>query len=100
MAPAPDAQYQVQLSYIYSPEALIGYKIRQLTLSDNVSDLLFYATMVQAYEFLKGPMDMYNLYKSKYNEGIQNFALQQMGRRRRAEYDDGVPRVKVPSPSP
>ena len=27
-------------------------------------------------------------------------ALQQMGRRRRGEYDDGVPRVKVPSPAP
>jgi hypothetical protein len=23
-----------------------------------------------------------------------------MGRRRRAEFDDGVPRIKVPSPSP
>jgi len=23
-----------------------------------------------------------------------------MGRRRRAEYDEGVPRVKIPSPSP
>jgi hypothetical protein len=23
-----------------------------------------------------------------------------MGRRRRAEYDDGVPRIKIPSPTP
>jgi hypothetical protein len=45
-------------------------------------------------------MDMYNLYKTKYDEEIQAFALQQMGRRRRGEYDDGVPRIKVPSPSP
>ena len=43
---------------------------------------------------------MYNLYKTKYNEETEAFALQQMGRRRRAEYDDGVPRVKIPSPSP
>ena len=41
---------------------------------------------------------MYNLYEKKYNEEVQNFALQQMGRRRRAEYDDGVPRVQIPSP--
>ena len=34
------------------------------------------------------------------NEEIQNFALQQKGRRRRAEYDDGVPRIKIPSPAP
>ena len=54
----------------------------------------------EAFSYLKGPMDMYNLYKSKYDEEVQNFALQQMGRRRRAEYDDGVPRIKIPSPSP
>jgi hypothetical protein len=45
-------------------------------------------------------MDMYNLYEKKYNEETQNFALQQMGRRRRAEYNDGVPRIKVPSMVP
>ena len=43
---------------------------------------------------------MYKLYFDKYNEELQNFALQQMGRRRRAEYDDGVPRIQVPSPTP
>ena len=62
--------------------------------------MLLDGVLTEAYAFLKGPMDMYNLYKSKYTEGVQNFALQQMGRRRRAEYDDGVPRVQVPSPSP
>jgi len=99
MAPAPDAQYLVQLSYIYSPEALSATNTTTY-LSDNVSDLLFYATMVQAYEFLKGPMDMYKIYSDKYNGAIQSFALEQMGRRRRDEYMDGVPRIKVPSPSP
>jgi hypothetical protein len=99
MAPAPDAQYKVQLSYIYSPEALSATNTTTY-LSDNVSDLLFYATMVQAYEFLKGPMDMYKVYSDKYNVAIQSFALEQMGRRRRDEYMDGVPRIKVPSPSP
>ena len=54
----------------------------------------------EAFRFLKGPMDMYNLYEKKYNEETQNFALQQMGRRRRAEYDDGVPRIQIPSPTP
>ena len=43
---------------------------------------------------------MYKLYKERYNEGLQAFAIQQMGRRRRAEYDDGVPRQKIASPSP
>jgi hypothetical protein len=30
---------------------------------------------------------MYNLYKNKYDEAVQAFAIQQMGRRRRGEYD-------------
>ena len=69
-------------------------------LSTKAPDLLFYGCMVQAYGFLKGPMDMYNLYQNKYNQEIQAFTLEQTGRRRRGEYVDGVPRVKVPSPSP
>tara|TARA_Y100001937_G_scaffold25733_1_gene36886 strand:+ start:1392 stop:2078 length:687 start_codon:yes stop_codon:yes gene_type:complete len=99
MAPAPDAQYKVQLSYIYSPDALTSTNT-ETYLSLNAPDLLFNAVMVQAYEFLKGPMDMYKIYSDKYNVSIQSFALEQMGRRRRDEYTDGVPRVKIPAPSP
>ena len=62
--------------------------------------MLLHGVLTEAFRFLKGPMDMYKLYETKYNEEIQNFALQQMGRRRRAEYDDGVPRIQVPSPTP
>ena len=40
------------------------------------------------------------VYKNMYNEEINSFVLQQTGRRRRAEYDDGVPRIKIASPSP
>ena len=99
MAPTPNAQYKVQLSYIYSPDELSATNT-QTYLSKNAPDLLFNAVMVNAYEFLKGPMDMYKVYSDKYNISIQSFALEQMGRRRRDEYMDGVPRVKIPSPSP
>tara|TARA_R100000654_G_C2664643_1_gene125205 strand:+ start:281 stop:970 length:690 start_codon:yes stop_codon:yes gene_type:complete len=99
LAPTPDAQYEVQLSYIYSPDALSSTNT-ETYVSKNAPDLLFNAVMVQAYEFLKGPMDMYKIYSDKYNVSIQSFALEQMGRRRRDEYTDGVPRVKIPSPSP
>ena len=62
--------------------------------------MLLHGVLTEAFSFLKGPMDMYNLYKNMYNEAINSFVLQQTGRRRRAEYDDGVPRIKVASPSP
>jgi len=98
VAPTPDQAYAVQLNYIISPPSFTS--TNNTYLSEYQQGLLLDGVLTEAFAYLKGPMDMYNLYKSKYNESIQNFALQQMGRRRRAEYDDGVPRVKVPSPSP
>ena len=98
VAPTPDQAYVVQLNYIITPPSFTSSNTTYL--SEYQQGMLLDGVLTEAYAFLKGPMDMYNLYKSKYTEGIQNFALQQMGRRRRDEYTDGVPRVKVPSPSP
>ena len=98
VAPTPDQAYAVQLNYIITPPNFTSSNTTYL--SEYQQGMLLDGVLTEAFAFLKGPMDMYNLYKSKYTEGIQNFAIQQMGRRRRAEFDDGVPRVKVPSPSP
>jgi len=98
VAPTPDQAYAVQLNYIITPPSFTSSNTTYL--SEYQQGMLLDGVLTEAYAFLKGPMDMYNLYKSKYTEGVQNFALQQMGRRRRAEYDDGVPRVQIPSPSP
>ena len=51
--------------------------------------MLLHGVLSEAFRFLKGYDNLYNLYNSKYNEEIQNFALQQMGRRRRGEYTMG-----------
>jgi hypothetical protein len=98
VAPTPDSTYQVQLNYIIDPPHFTS--TNNTYLAQYQDGLLLYGVLTQAFSYLKGPMDMYNLYKSKYDTSIEAFALQQMGRRRRGEYDDGVPRIKVPSPSP
>jgi len=98
VAPTPDQAYQVQLNYIIDPPHFTS--TNNTFLAQYQDALLLYGVLTEAFSYLKGPADMYNLYKSKYDESMQAFALQQMGRRRRGEYDDGVPRVKVPSPSP
>ena len=98
VAPTPDQAYAVELNYIITPPSFTSSNTTYL--SEYQQGMLLDGVLTEAFSYLKGPMDMYNLYKSKYTEGIQNFALQQMGIRRRAEYDDGVPRVKIPSPSP
>jgi hypothetical protein len=98
VAPTPAAADTVQINYIKNPPNFTS--TNNTFISTYQESMLLHGVLAEAFRFLKGPIDMYNLYEKKYNEEIQNFALQQMGRRRRAEYDDGVPRVKIPSPSP
>jgi hypothetical protein len=101
VAPTPDATAaagQVQINYIKYPPHFTSSNTTYL--STNQQQLLLYGVLVESFSYLKGPADMYKLYSDRYNEQIQSFALQQMGRRRRDEYTDGVPRVKVSSPSP
>jgi len=98
VAPVPAAADTVQINYIKDPPNFTSSN--NTFLSTYQESMLLHGVLAECFRFLKGPMDMYKLYNDKYNEEIQNFALQQMGRRRRAEYDDGVPRIKVQSPSP
>jgi len=98
VAPTPASADTVQINYIKTPPQFTSTS--NTYISTNQESMLLHGVLTEAFRYLKGPMDMYKLYETKYNEEVQNFALQQMGRRRRAEYDDGVPRVKIPSPSP
>ena len=98
VAPTPAAADTIQINYIKDPPQFTS--TNNTFLSTYQESMLLHGVLTEAFSFLKGPDNLYNLYKAKYNEELQNFALQQMGRRRRAEYDDGVMRIKIPSPSP
>jgi hypothetical protein len=99
VAPVPDAAYAVTLDYVYTPDNLSSTNTTTY-ISENAPELLLYACLVEAFAYLKGPMDMYKLYQDKYNTSLQGFALEQTGRRRRDEFQDGVLRIKINSPSP
>jgi|TARA_R100001509_G_scaffold75539_1_gene42227 hypothetical protein len=98
VAPIPATALTVQINYIIDPPEFTS--TNNTFLSTYQESMLLHGVLAEAFRFLKGPDNLYNLYQTKYTEEVQNFALQQMGRRRRAEYDDGVPRMVVPSPSP
>ena len=98
VAPTPASADTVQINYIKDPPEFTS--TNQNFLAKYQESMLLHGVLAECFRFLKGPDNLYNLYNSKYNEEVQNFALQQMGRRRRAEYDDGVPRLVVPSHSP
>jgi|TARA_R100001460_G_scaffold57014_1_gene96765 hypothetical protein len=98
VAPVPSSALQVQINYITDPPQFTS--TNNTFISTYQESMLLHGVLTEAYRFLKGPDNLYKLYETKYNEEIQNFALQQMGRRRRAEFSDGVPRIQVPSPTP
>ena len=98
VAPTPASALPIQIQYIKNAPHFDSSTTTML--SDQYENLLLYGVLVECFSYLKGPQDMYNLYKTRYDTELQAFALEQMGSRRRGQYTDGVPRTKVPAPSP
>jgi len=92
LAPPPNATYEIQLNYILKDEGLSSTNTTTY-LSLYFPNGLLYASLVEAYGFLKGPNDLLQLYDGKYKQVSEGFSIEQMGRRRRDEYQSGVPRV-------
>ena len=99
VAPTPDATYSFRIYYDMVPQSLVT-KTSGTYISQYFPQGLLYATLVEAYGFLKGPMDMLTLYENKYKQEVQKFGGVQIGRRRRDDYTDGTVRIPVNSPSP
>ena len=98
LAPTPNAAYTIQINYIIDPPHFTSSD--STFLSTYQDQLLLYGVLAECFSYLKGHMDMYKLYLDKYNESTQGFAMQQMGNRRRGQYEEGVPRIPIQSPSP
>jgi len=92
VAPTPDQTYIIQLNYILKDPGLSSTNTTTY-ISTNFPNGLLYACLVEAYGFLKGPQDLLQLYEQKYKQVVEGFSIEQMGRRRRDEYQSGVPRI-------
>ena len=93
LAPVPNAEYTIQINYVLKPAALTATNTTTY-LSLNFPNGLLYACLVEAYGFLKGPQDLLQLYEQKYKQVVEGFSIEQMGRRRRDEYQMGPPRLQ------
>jgi hypothetical protein len=99
LAPTPDVNYEFRIYFNKMPTALSASNTTTY-ISNYFPQGILYATLVEAFGYLKGPMDMLTLYENKYKTSIQQFAGMQIGRRRRDDYTDGTVRIQVKSPSP
>ena len=96
-APVPDSTYKFQVHFNAMPTSLVT-NTSGTYISQYFGNGLLYACLVEAYGFLKGPMDILTLYENKYKQELQKFASEQIGRRRRDDYTDGTIRIPIESP--
>tara|TARA_Y100000816_G_scaffold287017_1_gene269058 strand:- start:3194 stop:3595 length:402 start_codon:yes stop_codon:yes gene_type:complete len=85
IAPVPDANYNVELHYLYKPTSLVS-NTTGTWLSNNARNALLYAALVEAYTFLKGEPDLLVQYEKRFQEEIARLKNRAEGRSRRDEY--------------
>jgi hypothetical protein len=71
IAPTPDAAYVVELQYLYRPASLTaGAGSGTTWLSENAEITLLYASLIEAYTYMKGDPNLMQMYNQRYAEGI------------------------------
>jgi len=99
VAPTPDVAYNIELALNRNETGLSATNTTSWV-STNAPQVLLYACLIEAFKYLKGPYDLLAQYEKSYQEAVQRLAIEQQGRRRRDEYQDGVIRLPLPSQNP
>ena len=85
VAPLPDADYSVELHYLYRPASLVTVTAGTW-LSQNARDALLYGSLIEAYTFMKGEPDLLNTYETRFQQDIARLKNRAEARGRRDEY--------------
>jgi len=71
LAPTPDANYVVDIHYLYRPASLTaGADSGTTWLSENAEITLLYASLIEAYTYMKGEPDLLSVYNTRFNESL------------------------------
>lgn len=93
LGPTPDKQYGAELHYYYYPESIVT--AGQTWLGDNFDTVLLYASLVEAYTWMKGDPDLMQLYDGKFKEALALLKNLGDGKQRGDAYLDGQVKQKV-----
>ena len=94
LGPTPDAAYSSELHYYFYPPSI---SVAPFTswLGDNFDTVLLYASLVEAYTYMKGEADMMALYNQKFMEALALAKRLGDGMERQDAYRSGQFRQKV-----
>ena len=89
VAPTPSSSFAVELHYYYRPASLTTDDSGTTWISTNAPDALLYASLVEAYTFMKGENDLIQLYNARYTEALSRLKVYAEGRNYSDSYRDG-----------
>ena len=99
LAPTPNLAYNIELA-LNRNETGLSATNTTTWVSTNAPQVLLYGCLIEAFKYLKGPYDLLAQYDKSYQQAVQGLQIEQQGRRRRDEYQDGVIRLPLPSQNP
>jgi hypothetical protein len=99
LAPTPNLAYNIELA-LNRNETGLSSTNTTTWVSQNAPQVLLYGCLIEAFKFLKGPYDLLAQYDKSYQQALERLQIEQQGRRRRDEYQDGVVRVPLQSQQP
>ena len=76
LAPTPNASFATELHYLYRPASLTAGSDSGTTwLSKNAELSLLYASLIEAYIFMKGEQDVMGMYDKRFQESLIGLKL-------------------------
>jgi hypothetical protein len=76
LAPTPDSNYFIELHYLYRPNSLTaGAEDGTTWLSENADLAMLYGSLIEAYTFMKGEVDLVQNYMARFQEAIAGMKM-------------------------
>ena len=93
IAPTPNSNFNVEVHYYYRPASLTNDNSGSTWISTNAPDALLYATLIEAYTFMKGENDLLQLYTARFTEAISRLKIYAEAKENTDAYREGLVRV-------
>jgi len=94
VGPTPDSGYNTELHYAYQPESITTASSGTSWLGDNAEDALLYGSLVEAYTFMKGEVDLITNYTERFAASVQKLSNLGEARNRKDQYRNGAFQVQ------
>ena len=94
LAPTPSTALTMELHYFFRPTSISSPSDGTSWLGDNAELALLYASLVEAYTFMKGEADLLTFYNNRYFEALQG--LKRLGEGQQTTEEYRYDRVRQP----